>query len=179
VTDPAQQTALVFGTVGTDYHPFDRFIEWLDSWYATQEGSGVRCVVQHGSSRPPRFAEGHRELPFDEVVALSSQADAVVCQAGPASVAVTRRCGLMPIVVPRSSSLGEHVDDHQVAFARRLSATGHGILVEGADDLGVILDRALKDNSRLRVEDDASAASVGATVERFAAIADALLEQND
>jgi len=174
-----ERARLVFGTVGTDYHPFNRFVEWLDAWCAQQAGTEVRCVVQHGSSRAPRFAEGHRELPYDDVVALSGAADAVVCQAGPASVAVTRRCGLIPIVLPRTSSLGEHVDDHQVAFANRLSATGHAISVGTADELALILDQALTDDTRLRLEDDASAASVGATVERFAHIADALLEQSD
>lgn len=44
---------LVLVTVGTDYHRFDRLIEWVDRWYAETGRGRVRCVVQHGASRAP------------------------------------------------------------------------------------------------------------------------------
>lgn len=48
---------LVFVTVGTDYHPFDRLVQWIDDWMI--EGGGAaraRVFVQSGTSTPPRHA---------------------------------------------------------------------------------------------------------------------------
>ena len=54
-------------------------------------------------------------------------AAAVVCHGGPGTILGARHRGAVPIVVPRQHRLGEHVDDHQVAFSRRLAADGGGI----------------------------------------------------
>jgi UDP-N-acetylglucosamine transferase subunit ALG13 len=43
--------------------------------------------------------------------------------------------GRSPIVVPRLERLREAVDDHQLAFGRRLAAEGRVVLVEDVTDL--------------------------------------------
>ncbi len=39
---------LVFATVGTDHHRFERLMDWMDAWGAHPE---ARLVVQHGNAR--------------------------------------------------------------------------------------------------------------------------------
>lgn len=133
---------LVLVTVGSDHHPFDRLVRWVDEWYADRAGA-VRCVVQHGTSAPPTRAEGSAYLPHDELQRLMREAAVVVTQGGPMSIVETRRAGSVPVVVPRSSALGEHVDDHQQAFCRRLA--GEGLIRVPADgaELGRLLDHGL------------------------------------
>jgi UDP-N-acetylglucosamine transferase subunit ALG13 len=109
--------------VGTDHHPFDRMTDWIDRWLATDPGE-VRCIVQYGYSRSPRLAEGRARLTYQETQALIDEAHAVVCHGGPATIMDCRRARLSPFVMPRRHSLGEHVDNHQVLFTRRVAEAG-------------------------------------------------------
>jgi UDP-N-acetylglucosamine transferase subunit ALG13 len=54
-------------------------------------------------------------------------------------------------VVPRRHRLGEHVDDHQVAFSRRLAADGSVFLAESEADLHGLLDRVVAAPAAFRV----------------------------
>lgn len=137
-----RQTApLVFVTVGTDHHRFDRLMDWMQYWLSAN--GNVRCVVQHGPAKPPAGSEGHELLPHTAMEDLFREATAVVCQGGPGSITESRQCGRLPIVVPRLARLGEHVDDHQLRFSRHVSALGKVVLAETAESLHEQLDRAL------------------------------------
>ena len=66
----AAVTQLVVALTGTDHHPFDRMVEWVDA--AAVRRRDVRFVVQHGSDAPPpRVAEGHEFLAHDRLVAAA------------------------------------------------------------------------------------------------------------
>jgi len=134
---------LVFVTVGTDHHQFDRLLGWVDAWLAAGAGDRVRCVVQNGTSRPPRLAEHRDYLSYQEIEAYVGEAAAVVCHGGPGSVMMCRWAGKKPIVVPRRHDLGEHVDDHQVTFARRRAREAECHRAEDEATLHSHLERAL------------------------------------
>jgi UDP-N-acetylglucosamine transferase subunit ALG13 len=142
---------LVLVVVGTDHHPFDRLISWVDAW-ASGRGPGVRLIMQSGSSKPPVAAEARDLLPVDELEALMRGSAAVVCHGGPGTIMGARSCGLVPIVVPRRSDLGEHVDDHQVRFSSRLAEAGIVHLAGDAAALGSLLDRALAGDPGFRFD---------------------------
>jgi UDP-N-acetylglucosamine transferase subunit ALG13 len=155
----------VFVTVGTDHHPFDRLTRWVDGWLEQGAGERVRCLVQFGTSRPPSRAEARDYLQYDEVQAAMGEAVAVVTHGGPGSVMTCRWAGKVPVVVPRRHDLGEHVDDHQLAFARRMASEGELEVAEDEATFRRTLDRALADPEAYRVA-DASQSSEPA-VERF------------
>ena len=134
----------VFVTVGTDHHPFDRLIDWVDSWLAANGHRGVRCLVQVGTGAPPHHAAWSRYLANDETQLAFRDATAVVCHGGPGTIMTCRSLGLVPIVVPRRKDLGEHVDDHQVAFARKMANQGEVKLADRREDLWRLLDRAVE-----------------------------------
>ena len=167
---------LIFVTVGTDHHPFPRLIDWVDNWLAAYEGPPLRCVVQHGSAPAPREADGVKELPFEEVTELCAEATVIVCQGGPASVALARELGRRPIVVARSARLGEHVDDHQITFARRLHREDVATAAETESEFATALTEAIADPGSVRVPPGLSP-EIQVTVSRFAEIADELLER--
>ncbi len=170
-TEPTQ---LVLVMVGTDHHPFDRMVEWIDEWLGGRPTPNVRVVVQHGSTTGPRKAEGRDFVPRQELDALIAEASVVVCHGGPSTIVETRRRGLVPIVLARSARLGEHVDDHQQRFARAMSERGLIQLVADRDSLFAALDAAVL--SPLLVAAGApqenpaeSAARLGALVDRLVA----------
>ena len=76
--------------------------------------------------------------------------------AGIGSVLLALAHGKRPIVMARRQALGENVDDHQVAFARRLHEAGLVQAVENAEELArAVSERtshsfeALEENERL------------------------------
>jgi UDP-N-acetylglucosamine transferase subunit ALG13 len=146
----ASEPRRVLVLVGTDHHRFDRLVEWVDRWLADRPGR-AEGLVQHGTSRPPRVAEGKAYLAHEEVEAALHRADVVVSHGGPATIAEARRTGHRPVVVPRDGSRGEHVDDHQLRFARRLGREGLVRCVETEADLRTALDESLGEAER-RVE---------------------------
>ena len=164
---------LVMLVVGTDHHPFDRAVAWVDDW-GIAHADRARVVIQYGTSRPPVHAEGHDLLPVAELDALMAEAVAVVCHGGPGTIMGAREAGVVPICIPRQSGLGEHVDDHQVRFATRVAQAGQVHLASTADELATLLDRALGGDAGFRLDlagDDPAAAAVA----RFGALVDRLL----
>ncbi|MCM0678979.1 glycosyl transferase family 28 [Micromonospora phytophila] len=143
--------------VGTDTHPFDRLVGWLEQWHeGTVEQVGL--TLQHGHTRAPRVPGAVAFLGHDQLQAAMAGADLVVCHGGPATILEARRHGHLPIVVPRDPGRGEHVDDHQQLFARRLGAAGMVALCETREALFDTLAAGLADPSRFTVAADPDAA---------------------
>ena len=151
MTPPGGPLLLV--TVGTDHHPFDRLVRWVDGWLGTPGGraAGLRCLMQTGTSAAPTGpARWQAYLEFEALQVAMRDAAAVVCHGGPGTILGARHMGAVPIVVPRQHRLGEHVDDHQVAFSRRLAAEGSVFLAEAEADLHGLLDRVAAEPAAFR-----------------------------
>jgi UDP-N-acetylglucosamine transferase subunit ALG13 len=162
----------VLVSLGTDHHPFERLLGWVERWASTAP-EGCVVVVQHGFSRVPVGVEAHELLPPDRLRGLMAEADAVVVQGGPGGIIDSLTSGRRPIVVPRQSGLGEHVDDHQVAFARHMARLGYVTLAETEADLVGQLDAALTDPSSVLVTPYVPAST--ATASRIGEIVDQLV----
>jgi UDP-N-acetylglucosamine transferase subunit ALG13 len=133
---------LVFVTVGTDHHRFDRLIDSIGHW--GERNPGVRIVVQHGNAHALDGVECSAFLTPERFRDLLTSAAAVVCPGGPGAIMETRAAGLRPIVMPRRGDLGEHVDNHQLAFSRFLAEHDLVTLAEEDADLSRALDRVLE-----------------------------------
>jgi UDP-N-acetylglucosamine transferase subunit ALG13 len=181
-------TPLLLVTVGTDHHPFDRLVRWASAWLDGHPGR-LRCLMQTGTSAPPAGGvrgtpggcpresgaiEWQAYLEFDALQEAMGSAAAVVCHGGPGTILGARHRGAVPIVVPRQHRLGEHVDDHQVAFSRRLAAEGGGIhLAETEADLHRLLDRAAADPAAFRSGPEGRATATA--VREFGRLVDGLV----
>jgi len=53
------------------------------------------------------------------------------------------RAGKVPVIMPRRAHFGEHVDDHQLEFARELEAAGKVVMCETAIKLADSVVKAL------------------------------------
>jgi UDP-N-acetylglucosamine transferase subunit ALG13 len=129
-------------------------------------------LVQHGTSRRPSQGDAQAFLTQEEMREGMSAAAAVVTHAGPGTITLCRSLGKVPIVVPRDPALGEHVDDHQVLFARRLAAKGLVRLARSQDELAALLDLALQEGPETVT---ATEDGVQDAVRRFGELTDDLL----
>jgi UDP-N-acetylglucosamine transferase subunit ALG13 len=166
-------TPLVLVTVGTDHHPFTRLMGWIER--RSRTGPRLRWLVQHGYTTPPTGTgvTAADLLPHHELQAALREAAVVVCQGGPGSIMDARGAGKVPVVVPRRSDLGEHVDDHQVRFSRRVAADGLIRLAETEDDFRNLVTAALERPERFAARPDVS--DLPQTIDRFGALVDQLM----
>jgi len=141
---PAVKSApLVMISVGTDHHPFDRLVSWVDDWVG--DNPGFRVVFQLGNSSPSmnESIDVRKLVPHPELCELFAKAHAVVGHGGPSTVMDARMNGRLPIVVPRDPSHGEHVDGHQLRFAEHLIRHGLASVAKTQDQFVAALDRAM------------------------------------
>jgi UDP-N-acetylglucosamine transferase subunit ALG13 len=117
---------VILVTVGTLHFPFERLLRAVDQLPGDEE-----LIVQSRArgTRPAR-ARCVEDLPYEQLVAEIRRARVVVCHAGVGSILTALANGKRPIVVPRLGHYGEAVDDHQLAFGRRLAEAGLVTLVE-------------------------------------------------
>ena len=131
---------MIFVTVGTDEHPFDRLIREVDS---LQERRIIRedIFMQIGFARyHPVHCPFADVLGYKEMQEKMKEARIVITHGGPGSIMPVLYSGKVPVVIPRLKRYGEVVDDHQVSFARKLEKEGRIILVEAVEDLGAAVE---------------------------------------
>jgi UDP-N-acetylglucosamine transferase subunit ALG13 len=153
---------LLLVTVGTDHHRFDRLADWIERW-AVGGPARLRVIYQEGASRAPAGARTVGIVARDHLLGWIDQADVVVAQAGPGSIADANERGRVPIVVPRRARLDEVVDDHQVGFAARMATLGRAHVAMTEAELHEHLHRAFVDPAYTRMEPLDSPASRAAS----------------
>lgn len=162
---------LILVTVGTDHHPFTRLMSWIEQW----SGRPLRWRVQHGFTPVPQgnAIDATEMMPHDELQRALGEASVIVCQGGPGSIMDARSVGKVPIVVPRQSRLGEHVDDHQVRFARRLDEARLIRMATTEGDFRSLIATALDWPEQFATSPEQS--DIGDTVKRFGVLIDELI----
>lgn len=120
---------MIFVTVGTHEQPFNRLIECVDN--LKRDGIITEDVImQIGySTYEPQFCTWRKLYPYQEMLRLVEQARIVITHGGPSSFIMPLQIGKIPIVVPRRHEFNEHVNDHQVAFARAVAERMGTIIV--------------------------------------------------
>ncbi|MEZ5342926.1 MAG: glycosyltransferase [Acidimicrobiales bacterium] len=134
---------LIVVSVGTDHHPFDRLVTMMDSWALTHPGDSV--IIQYGTAMAPTTATGHKLIPHPELCDLFGRADVVICHGGPSTVMDARMAGKKPLVLPRDPARGEHVDGHQIRFAKHIDRHGLARTLNSEDDIAQAIEDVLAD----------------------------------
>lgn len=131
---------MIFVTVGTHEQPFNRLIKKVDEL----KRDGViqeDVIMQTGfSTYEPKYCEWSKLIPYQQMIKNVEDARIVITHGGPASFIMPLQIGKVPIVVPRQHKFDEHVNDHQVEFARNVAERmGTIIPVEDITKLGEII----------------------------------------
>ena len=92
------------------------------------------------STYEPKHCKWSKLIPYQQMVKNVADARIVITHGGPASFIMPLQIGKTPIVVPRQKQFDEHVNDHQVEFARNVAERmGTIIPVEDIEELGKII----------------------------------------
>lgn len=131
---------MIFVTVGTHEQQFDRLIKKIDE---LKRDNIIKedVIIQTGfSTYEPQYCKWSKLIPYDEMTRNVENARIVITHGGPASFIMPLQIGKTPIVVPRQKQYNEHVNDHQLEFARNVAERmGTIIVVENIDKLGEII----------------------------------------
>lgn len=119
---------MIFVTVGTHEQPFDRLVKKIDE---LKRDGVIRedVFIQTGfSTYEPRYCRWSKLIPYADMVKYVAEARIVITHGGPASFIMPLQIGKVPVVVPRQSRFGEHVNDHQVVFAENVAERMENII---------------------------------------------------
>lgn len=112
---------MIFVTVGTHEQQFNRLLKEMDRLVET----GVikdEVFIQTGfSTYEPKHCKWSKLIPFKEMDRMVKEARIVITHGGPASFIAPLQIGKTPIVVPRQFEYDEHVNNHQLDFAKQVS----------------------------------------------------------
>ena len=131
---------MIFVTVGTHEQQFNRLIQCVDEL----KGAGViqeDVVMQTGfCTYEPKNCKWSKLLPYSDMVQAVADARIVITHGGPSSFIMPLQIGKIPVVVPRQKRFDEHVNDHQLEFAKAVAERqGNLIVVEEIDQLKDVL----------------------------------------
>ncbi len=131
---------MIFVTVGTHEQPFDRLIKYIDE-FVKSSGIKEEVVIQVGySTYIPKYCRWQKLYPYQDIIKLMKEARIVITHGGPSSFTMVLQMGKIPIVVPRQKKFQEHINNHQVEFAKQIEKrAGTIITVTDIEELGNVI----------------------------------------
>ncbi|HGY1288709.1 TPA: glycosyltransferase [Raoultella ornithinolytica] len=114
---------MIFCSVGTQL-PFPRLVNYLISWAECVDGHKSQIIVQSGGGIAKdveniTISEFMSEIEFSEYI---ESAEVIVSHAGMGNIIRSIELNKPIVIVPRSGSLQEHRNDHQIDSANRFSS---------------------------------------------------------
>lgn len=124
---------MIFVTVGTHEQPFNRLVKCIDE-LKHKNVIKEEVIIQTGySTYEPKYCKWSNLFTYQDMVKYVDEARIVVTHGGPSSFIMALQIGKIPIVVPRQKKFNEHVNDHQVEFAKAVEMRQGNIIV--VDDI--------------------------------------------
>lgn len=125
---------MIFVTVGTHEQQFDRLLKCIDTM-VKENKIKEKVIMQTGySNYEPQYCEYSKLIGYDDMQKYMEQADIIVTHGGPASFIDPLVIGKIPIVVPRKKDYDEHVNNHQLEFAKEVEKRMKNIIVVETDE---------------------------------------------
>lgn len=152
---------MIFVTVGTHEQPFNRLIKKIDDLVS----DGIineKVYIQRGySTYVPKNCEYSDFLSFNEMNDYMEKSRIVISHGGPATFMKALSLNKKTIVVPRLKEFDEHVNNHQLTFARQVASRGYGIIVvTSMDELGNAITRNSIDEPKIGSNNDRFVAEI-------------------
>lgn len=125
---------MIFVTVGTHEQSFERLIKLIDKMVGEKQITD-KVIIQKGyTDYEPKNCEAYKLIGYDEMQQYINDARIVVTHGGPASFVAPLAIGKIPVVVPRKKEYDEHVNNHQVDFAREVEKRMNNIIVAETEE---------------------------------------------
>lgn len=118
---------MIVYTLGTIFFPFDRAVDWLQE-LLEKEIIVEAVLLQHGATSATNLSHplltSVPSLTRSEMYDAVKQSSLVISHAGQGSTRMLADMGACFVLLPRLKRYGEHVDDHQLLFARTVEKYG-------------------------------------------------------
>ncbi len=115
---------MTFVILGTEKFAFDRLVQKVDILARNNSIEGP-IFIQLGSCKYiPKYCKWERFLSFAEMCKRIEASACIIAHAGAGTTLLCLQYGKKPILVPRQKKFNEHVDNHQVIFARKMQELG-------------------------------------------------------
>lgn len=118
---------MILITVGTEKFPFNRLMKWIDNLIKQNsiQSEQEEIVVQYGTCTIiPHGTKGYSVLKETHFLNLVKQARLIIAHCGEGTIDLLASMGKPFVLVPRSHSFQEHVDNHQIELAQQLAKQG-------------------------------------------------------
>lgn len=125
---------MIFVTVGTHEQPFNRLVKCIDKMVEKGEIK-EKVIIQKGyTDYEPKHCQSYKLIGYDEMQKYVKEARIVITHGGPASFIAPLTIGKIPIVVPRKKEFNEHVNNHQLDFAKEVEKRMKNIIVAESEN---------------------------------------------
>ncbi len=138
---------MIFVITGTEAFPFDRLIIELDR---LKEIGQIKdnVYIQSGScTYKSKYCSSDTWLPFNIMCENIKKADIVIAHAGAGTTLLCLELEKMPILVTRRKQHDEHLDDHQVPFAKMMENLDYALVAYDVTEISDCIKKlSLKKN---------------------------------
>lgn len=125
---------MIFVTVGTHEQPFDRLLKCIDKM-VEDKLINEEVIIQKGYTEyEPKHCKSYKLIGYEEMQQYVEEARIVITHGGPASFLSALAVGKIPIVVPRKKDFNEHVNNHQLEFAREVELRMKNIILAETEE---------------------------------------------
>ncbi|MEN6290702.1 MAG: PssE/Cps14G family polysaccharide biosynthesis glycosyltransferase [Methanobacterium sp.] len=133
---------MIFVTVGTHYHGFERLIKKMDEVSLKIDEN---VVMQIGNTEyEPKNCEYYKFVEEEQMLDLYKNSDVIVAHGGEGTLMDALSFVKPVIVVPRLKKFHEHTDDHQIEISEALESQGKVIVIYDVNRLENALVEAKK-----------------------------------
>jgi len=147
---------LIFITVGTHEQGMDRLFVEIDRLI---ECGIIRedVFAQIGYTEyKPRNFKYMKMIGYTEMDRLVKESEIIITHGGPGSIFHPLQYEKIPIVVPRNDEFNEHVDNHQILFAKRLEESKKIIAVYDIENLEKCIKNYKELSENCKVENNSA-----------------------
>lgn len=130
---------MIFVILGTEKFPFNRLVKEVDILTGNNTISDSVFMQIGSCTYEPIHCRWERFLSFGDMCKKIEEADLIITHAGAGTTLLCLQYGKKPILVPRQKKFKEHVDDHQVIFAKKMQELGHASIAFDIKDLADII----------------------------------------
>jgi len=128
---------VIFLTVGTSPHQFDRLVKAMD------DGVGTHLIEEEIFAQIGDCRYRPKNIPYAEMLTKSEfdakfkSASCIVGHAGMGTISMSLEASKPILVMPRMAKYKEHVNDHQVSTADMFEKLGHVLVAHSAEELAM------------------------------------------
>lgn len=149
---------MIFVITGTEAFPFNRLMAELDRLKETGQIKDEIFIQSGSCTFEPQRCKSVTWLPFDAMCENIKKADMVIAHAGAGTTLLCLELGKTPIIVTRQKRFDEHLDDHQVPFAKMMEKLDYAFVAYDVSEIYNCVEKLLsRNNNTLKYKKDNSA----------------------